>query len=52
MRLRKGSVGYTFALRSHSAIKSLHLSAYGRNLSVWGPDVKHFNYGVTVNLKF
>ncbi len=43
IKLREINVGYTFSLSPQSFIKSLRLSAYGRNLGVWGPDVKHFD---------
>ena len=48
VRLREVSVGYTFPLRSGSVVKSFRLSAYGRNLAVWGPDVKHLDPDVAV----
>ena len=43
LKLREVSVGYTFNLKPQWFVKSLRLSAYGRNLAVWGPDVKHFD---------
>ena len=43
IKLREVSVGYTFNLKPQWFVKSLRLSAYGRNLAVWGPDVKHFD---------
>lgn len=43
VKLREVSVGYTFRMAPGSFVKSLRLSAYGRNLGVWGPDVKHFD---------
>ncbi|MBR1462016.1 MAG: SusC/RagA family TonB-linked outer membrane protein [Prevotella sp.] len=43
LKLREVSIGYTFNLNPQWFIKSLRLSAYGRNLAVWGPDVKHFD---------
>ena len=43
IKLREVSLGYTFNLNPAWFIKSLRLSAYGRNLAVWGPDVKHFD---------
>ena len=43
LKLREVSIGYTFKLNPLWFIKSLRLSAYGRNLAVWGPDVKHFD---------
>jgi len=43
IKLREVSLGYTFKLNPAWFIKSLRLSAYGRNLAVWGPDTKHFD---------
>ena len=43
IKLREVSIGYTFKLNPLWFIKSLRLSAYGRNLAVWGPDTKHFD---------
>ena len=43
IKLREVSLGYTFKLNPAWFIKSLRLSAYGRNLAVWGPDIKHFD---------
>ena len=43
LKLREVSLGYTFNLKPQWFVKSLRLSAYGRNLAVWGPDVKHFD---------
>ena len=43
VKLREISLGYTFKLRPEWFVKSLRLSAFGRNLAVWGPDVKHFD---------
>ena len=43
IKLREVSIGYTFKLNPAWFIKSLRLSAYGRNLAVWGPDTKHFD---------
>lgn len=43
IKLREVSVGYTFNLKPQWFVKSLRLSAFGRNLAVWGPDVKHFD---------
>ena len=43
IKLREISLGYTFKLRPEWFVKSLRLSAYGRNLGVWGPDTKHFD---------
>ena len=43
IKLREINVGYTFKLNPSWFVKSLRLSAYGRNLGVWGPDCKHFD---------
>ena len=43
IKLREVSIGYTFDLKPQWFVKSLRLSAYGRNLGVWGPDTKHFD---------
>ena len=43
VKLREVNLGYTFGFKPNFLIKSLRLSAYGRNLAVWGPDVKHFD---------
>ena len=43
LKLREVSIGYTFKLNPLWFVKSLRLSASGRNLAVWGPDVKHFD---------
>jgi TonB-linked SusC/RagA family outer membrane protein len=42
IKLREVTIGYTVPLKS-SVIKNLKLSAYGRNLAIFGPDVKHFD---------
>jgi TonB-linked SusC/RagA family outer membrane protein len=43
VKLREINIGYTFPLPGNCFVKSLRLSAYGRNLMVWGPDTKHFD---------
>lgn len=43
VKLREINVGYTFPMKKNWFVKSLRLSAYGRNLAVWGPDTKHFD---------
>lgn len=48
IKLREVTLGYSFPFKEGSFIKSLRLSAYGRNLGVWGPDVKHFDPEVAV----
>ena len=48
LKLREITVGYTIPMKEKSFVKGLRLSAYGRNLAVWGPDVKHFDPEVAV----
>jgi hypothetical protein len=43
VKLREGNIGYTVPLSGKNFVKSLRLSAYGRNLAIWGPDTKHFD---------
>ena len=43
VKLREINFGYTIPMKSNFFVKSLRVSAYGRNLAVWGPDVKHFD---------
>ena len=43
VKLREINFGYSFPMKKDAFIKALRLSAYGRNLAVWGPDVKHFD---------
>lgn len=42
VKLREVTIGYVIPLKS-DVIKNLKVSAYGRNLAVWGPDTKHFD---------
>lgn len=42
IKLREISLGYTLPLRNN-VIQDLKISAYGRNLAIWGPDTKHFD---------
>ena len=42
IKLREITIGYTIPLKSNT-IKNLKVSAYGRNLGLWGPDTKHFD---------
>ncbi len=42
IKLREITLGYTIPLKSE-VIRSLKVSAYGRNLAIWGPDTKHFD---------
>lgn len=48
IKLREINIGYTFNLNPNWFIKHLRLSAYGRNLAIWGPDTKHFDPEMTV----
>ena len=48
LKLREVNLGYTFPLKQ-GFVKSLRLSGYGRNLAVWGPDVKHFDPEMVVS---
>ena len=48
VKLREISVGYHVPLKSRF-IKEMHLSAYARNLAVWGPDTRHFDPESIVN---
>jgi hypothetical protein len=43
IKLREINFGYTFPLKKEWLVKSLRVALYGRNLAVWGPDVKHFD---------
>ena len=43
IKLREINIGYTIPLNKNTFVKSLRVSAYGRNLGVWGPDTKHFD---------
>ena len=43
LKLREINIGYTIPLKKSYFIKSFRVAAYGRNLAVWGPDVKHFD---------
>lgn len=43
VKLREINLGYTIPLHRNCFVKSLRVAAYGRNLAVWGPDVKHFD---------
>lgn len=42
IKLREINIGYTIPLKN-KFVKYLRVSAYGRNLGVWGPDTKHFD---------
>lgn len=42
IKLREINIGYTVPLKD-KFVKYLRVSAYGRNLGVWGPDTKHFD---------
>jgi TonB-linked SusC/RagA family outer membrane protein len=43
IKLREINIGYTIPIKKGEFVKSLRVGAYGRNLGVWGPDVKHFD---------
>ena len=43
IKLREVNLGYTLLLRGDKFIRGLRFSAFGRNLAIWGPDVKHFD---------
>jgi TonB-linked SusC/RagA family outer membrane protein len=49
IKLREINLGYTIPLGEKVFIKSLRVAAYGRNLAVWGPDVKHADPEIAVN---
>jgi hypothetical protein len=49
IKLREINFGYTFPLAKEGFVKSLRVAAYGRNLAVWGPDVKHADPEIAVN---
>ena len=42
IKLREVSLSYNIPLKSN-VIQALNISAYGRNLALWGPDTKHFD---------
>lgn len=43
IKLREIAIGYTVPLKSTKYVKSLRLSAYGRNLAIFGLDNKSFD---------
>ncbi len=44
IKLREVTLGYNFPFSADkNFIHSLRLSAYGRNLAMWGPDTKHWD---------
>jgi len=43
LKLREINIGYTIPLSKSYFIKLFRIAAYGRNLAIWGPDVKHFD---------
>ena len=49
VKLREINIGYSFPLKRDAFLQSLRLSAYGRNLAVWGPDTKHFDPEMVVS---
>jgi len=42
VKLREVTIGYTLPLKS-DVIRNFKISAYGRNLALWGPATKHFD---------
>ena len=42
IKLREISLAYNIPIKS-KVIQALNVSAYGRNLALWGPDTKHFD---------
>jgi len=48
IKLREVNAGYTIPIKSGKFVKGLRVSAYGRNLAIWGPDTKHFDPEVAV----
>lgn len=48
VKLREINISYTFPLKKGAFLQSLCISAYGRNLAVWGPATKHFDPETTV----
>lgn len=42
IKLREITIGYTLPIKS-TVFKNVKVSAYGRNLALWGPDTRHFD---------
>ena len=42
IKLREITIGYTLPIKSN-VLRNVKLSAYGRNLALWGPDTRHFD---------
>jgi len=42
IKLREITLGYTLPVNT-KVFKNIKLSAYGRNLALWGPDTRHFD---------
>ncbi|HLN73909.1 MAG: SusC/RagA family TonB-linked outer membrane protein [Methylococcaceae bacterium] len=42
IKLREVTIGYTLPIKS-AVFKNVKVSAYGRNLALWGPDTRHFD---------
>ena len=40
--MREITIGYTLPIKSN-VLRNVKLSAYGRNLALWGPDTRHFD---------
>lgn len=43
IKLREVTLGYNVPLNANFPVKDLRISAFGRNLALWGPDTKHFD---------
>ncbi len=42
IKLREVTIGYTLPIKT-TVFKNVRVSAYGRNLALWGPDTRHFD---------
>jgi hypothetical protein len=42
IKLREVTIGYTLPIKN-KVFKNVKVSAYGRNLALWGPDTRHFD---------
>ncbi|HNW49584.1 MAG TPA: SusC/RagA family TonB-linked outer membrane protein, partial [Prolixibacteraceae bacterium] len=43
VKLREITLTYNIPLKASAFVEKLTVSAYGRNLALWGPDTKHFD---------
>lgn len=43
IKLREITLTYNIPLKASAFVEKLTVSAYGRNLALWGPDTKHFD---------